>query len=194
LKRIAIKVRGRNEPTRYYLAGRLKIIQKIGGFPSLIQKMWEEENEVQTTFKLGAVTADFVYYVDEEDGDDSANTVMLNRDMELVSDNYFASSDLTGLVKDNDGLLWISKAVKYWQRADFIKPELLTQPIKKMLQQVDIEKLTAKEKVIYYAYQHNGPVKYSKSEALMAVMSNDFDQAGFSDPLTSILTIIEQTE
>ncbi|WP_127128016.1 hypothetical protein [Pseudoflavitalea rhizosphaerae] len=114
MRRKVIKNRKNNEPTEYYLAGDLITILDVGEFPSLLLTMWEEEDEIRRTFKLCAVTAEFIYYADEEEGDASGNTVMLNRQMELVSDNFLASNDLVGLVENNIELLWISDAVKYW--------------------------------------------------------------------------------
>jgi hypothetical protein len=45
-------------------------------------------------YNLGLITKDFVYFVNSEEGDDNANVMMYNKKGELLSDNYFANSDL----------------------------------------------------------------------------------------------------
>lgn len=153
--------------------------------------MRDRENEIQHTYKLAAVTADFVYYIDEEESDETACIVMLNRNFNLVSDNFFAANDLAHLVEKNERLLWISNQVKQWQMEQFVQHKIITTKIKKMLQRVDEEELTEKEKVLYFAYRHNGPVKYSKPQSLMAVIAS-FDQANHSDQLVAIMQILDQ--
>ncbi|WP_431217190.1 hypothetical protein ACQ86N_23210 [Puia sp. P3] len=193
-KREPIQNRSDDQPTRYYLGGKIKAIPNIGLFPGLLYQIWDQELEVQNTYKLAAVTADFVYYADEEESDETSSIVMLDRTFKLVSDNIFASNDLAGLVERNEGLLWISIAVKYWQIQQFIKPKAITAKIKKMLEYVDVEKLTDKERIIYFAYRKNGPVKYSKPHSLMAVISNDLDQPKYSDQLAPILEILQRNK
>lgn len=56
------------------------------------------------TFKLALIIPGFAYYVNYEEMDENANTIILNVDHELVSDNYFANCDLMGtLEKINAG-------------------------------------------------------------------------------------------
>ncbi|SIO53885.1 hypothetical protein [Chitinophaga niabensis] len=191
MKKNAIKSRNSNEPTEYYKAGDIFTIPGIGEFPSSLQTLWEEDDEVRRTFKLSAVTADFIYYADEEEGDGNGNTVMLNKQMELVSDNYFGFNDFVGVVEKNEGLLWISDAVEYWQREEFVKPQLITPEIEDLLNELDVEKLTDKEKTVYFRYRYSGPVKYTKAEALMAVMSVELDQEDYSNQLTAITDILK---
>jgi len=45
-------------------------------------------------YNLGLITDDFVYFVNPQEGDENASTIMYNKKGELLSDNYFASSDL----------------------------------------------------------------------------------------------------
>lgn len=190
-KNKVIRDRTNRQPTHYFLAGKCKKIINVGRFPTLVYRMRDRENEIQHTYKLAAVTADFVYYIDEEESDETACIVMLNRNFNLVSDNFFAANDLAHLVEKNERLLWISNQVKQWQMEQFVQHKIITTKIKKMLQRVDEEELTEKEKVLYFAYRHNGPVKYSKPQSLMAVIAS-FDQANHSDQLVAIMQILDQ--
>lgn len=220
MKREAINNRNSNKPTIYFPAGSSIKIPGLGEFPCSLQRgmqhyegqYWslvsvvlspaelmgmfvndETENDDQNTFQLAAISADFVYYLDDEgDGDETSSTIMLNRDMQLVSDNWLAYNDLVGLVEKNEGLLWISDAVKYWQKEQYVKPEMITAEIKTVLDDVDIESLSDEERVIYFAYLSNGPVKYTKPESLMAVLSNDLDQDNYSYQLAAILEMLEE--
>jgi len=179
-------------PTPYYLAGKSKKIVHDGSFSSLLHRMWHQDTQIQNTYKLAAITADFIYYVDEDESDETSCVVMLDRNFNLISDNFLASNDLTHLVEKNEGLLWISNSVKYWQKEEFVQAPKITPRIKKMLQQVDEEKLTEMEKAVYFAYRHRGPVKYSKAQSLMAVISNALDQANSSGQLAAITDMLDQ--
>lgn len=49
----------------------------------------------EQTFKLAIIVENFVYYVDETESDENANTMIFRRgNFELVSNNYFATADL----------------------------------------------------------------------------------------------------
>ena len=54
-------------------------------------------------FKLALVTKDFIFYIDENESDENGNAIMYrnNKDMELISDNYFA---YCGLMEEIDEL------------------------------------------------------------------------------------------
>jgi hypothetical protein len=169
-KKEAILKRNSDIPTEYYTTGKTTIIRNVGELPSKIQKL-DTFGKVESTYILGAVTAEFIYYLDEE-YDNEDGTVMINRKMQLISDNILASNDLAELVGKNVSLLWMSKTVKYWQREQYIQPHLLTPETKKALNKLNTETLTKKQKQIYFAFLNNGPVKYTKAEALMAVLSN----------------------
>lgn len=195
----AIKLRGTNKTTKYYAAGKRIKIKDIGEFPRLLERMlchedeiedWKE-NSVFSVLKLAAITADFVYYCDEEEGDPNGGIAMLNRRMKLVSANIFAHNDLAEMLQKNEGLLWMSKAIRYWQREEFIRPEKITPEIRKFLKEVNLDDLTEEEQRIYLAFRQNGPVKYTKAESLMAVLSNDLDPEEYSDQLTAIATMLE---
>jgi hypothetical protein len=51
---------------------------------------------------LGLVSDDFVYFVNFEEGDDNAQTIMYNKKGELLSDNIFASNDLFETLENED--------------------------------------------------------------------------------------------
>lgn len=178
--------------TRYCLAGQCKEIGYPGQFYSLLHRMWDRGKQIQKTYKLAAITADFIYYIDQKESDETSSIIMLDRNLQLVSDNYFASNDLLGLIEKNEGLLWISNPVKYWQMQQFVQSKRITAKIKKMLQQVNEKELTPKESIIYFAYRNNGPVKYSKPQSLMAVISNPLDQTDYSSQLLAIMQLLDQ--
>ena len=67
------------------------------------------------TFKLKLVTYDHVFYATDE-GDDDGGIKMFNRNMKLVSDNYFASEEYTMQVAKN----WVNKSW-VWASADVKK-------------------------------------------------------------------------
>jgi hypothetical protein len=48
------------------------------------------------------VTNDFVYYVDYSESDDNANVVMYDLEGTLISDNYFANSDMFSRMLKHD--------------------------------------------------------------------------------------------
>lgn len=177
------------KPTEYYPAGRIVSIKGVAELPRFIKKV-DDEGSVQSTFLLSAVTANFIYYLNQETDDE--NALLLNKEMQLVSDNYFADNDLCELVAGNASLLWISKLVAVWQREQYTKPHLLTPKIKKALHKVDTERLSEQQKDIYLAYRTNGPVKYSKAQSLMAVLSNDLCTKASGDPVTPIWELIVQ--
>lgn len=45
-------------------------------------------------FYRALITKDFVFYVNFQEGDENSSCEMYNRDMELISNNYFASVGL----------------------------------------------------------------------------------------------------
>ena len=191
-KREAIRNRRSNKVTLYHPGEKMTPIPAIGTYPSVVEKMWDDGQEVQTTFTLAAITGAFVYYADEQESDDTASIVMLTRDMKLMSDNYFAFNDLFGVVQKNDGLLWMSKAVELWQKDFFVKQRLITPKMKALLEGIDVQKLTKKERIIYLAYLNNGPVTYTKPQSLMAILSNDLDQTKYSDHLSAIMKMLPE--
>lgn len=58
-------------------------------------------------------TAEHIYYVDENEGDDNANTIMFSKtDLELVSNNYFANQSLIEDIIE-DKVTKIEKSFQY---------------------------------------------------------------------------------
>lgn len=119
----AIKERNRNMPTNYYPGKKMLEIPGLGTFPKLLLKMWD--NQVDSTYKLSAITANFIYYVDENESDENSSTVLLDKNMLLVSDNYFAFSDLFALAsgEGDEELLWASRSIEDWQWREFGIPK-----------------------------------------------------------------------
>lgn len=71
-------------------------------------------------YNLAVITEDFVYFVNEEESDENAQTMMYNKKGELVSDNYFATSDLFDVLLSNDELEYISPSMEY-NRQELLK-------------------------------------------------------------------------
>jgi hypothetical protein len=189
-KRDAVKNRRDGKSTEYYFSVKATDIPNLGSFPRRLEWIWGDHKDIRNKYKLAVITADFIYYVDEQESDENASTVMLTRDFQLISDNFFAANDLTGLVASNEGILWMSKAIKYWQKEQFIRPSLLSGNIIKMLTRIDIEQLTKPERIIFLAYFTDGPVTYTKAQSLMAVLSNDLAQEQWSDPLAAVEALL----
>lgn len=58
-------------------------------------------------------TNDFIYFIDENEGDENANTLMYNREtLKLVSNNYFANQSLFEDIKDEKQVK-VSKSFEY---------------------------------------------------------------------------------
>ncbi|WP_127128018.1 hypothetical protein [Pseudoflavitalea rhizosphaerae] len=75
---------------------------------------------------------------------------------------------------------------------EFFRPQLITPEIEGLLNGWDVEKLTDNEKTVYFRYRYSGPVKYSKSQSLMAVMAVELGlgQDNYSDQLAAILEML----
>jgi hypothetical protein len=192
MKRKPIVDRDSHKETLYYTAGKMKGIPGIGEFPSLVQRTGGDKRGVLDTYRLAAITDDFVFYVDVHSSEDITSVVMINRQFKFITGHYLAHDELFGLVQKNEGLLWISTPVKQMQRDRFIKPDLLSRKVKEILNKVVIEELTNIERDIYYAYLENGPVKYTKPESIMAVLSNDLDEKEHSDQLLNIIELLKE--
>ena len=59
----------------------------------------------------GAETLDFIYYVNYAESDENACVRIYNRTGELISDNYFAYSDLFNTLEQGI-YIWISRTLK----------------------------------------------------------------------------------
>lgn len=109
-----IKDRNREQDTPYYPSRLMQSFPGIGEYPRNIQMLLG--NEVYKTYQPAVLTIDFVYYIDEQEGDDNAAVLMFNRELRLISDNYFAYADLFEIVHENAPIVWASEIVKYWQQ------------------------------------------------------------------------------
>ena len=74
-------------------------------------------------YVLSLITDDYVYYVNEEEGDENAMTIMYNKKGELISDNYFASSELYDNLLEQDEFEFISPNMVY-NREEIIKENM----------------------------------------------------------------------
>lgn len=195
MRKNAIKNRDDNKPTSYYPAGRILKISNVGEFPAEVKRIWKDtyDDIEKRIFELSVVTNDCVYY--QEDGDDEINgVVMLNRDMKLISDNYMATNDLTEVVGMNKRILWMSDAIKYWQREGYVMPDKITPEIQRQLDLVNIDKLRIDEKQLYLSYLNAGPAKYTKAESLMAILHNDVWYKKRSFQLEAIKRMLDGTK
>lgn len=147
-----------------------------------------EDARCTETYRLSVVTKDFVYYL-RDDADEISGTVMLNIHLQLVSDNYFGCQDLISVVLENKDIVWMSKKAKEWQR---VYTDISEQPpdVKNALLKVNVACLNDEERKIYHAYKNIGPAKYTKSECLMAVISNQLES--YSPELASIIKLLDE--
>lgn len=57
------------------------------------------QNTINNDFQLALITNDYIFFTNNEELDENANTKMYNKDMKLLSDNYFASDELTEIIR-----------------------------------------------------------------------------------------------
>ncbi|TXJ28079.1 MAG: hypothetical protein E6Q24_07060 [Chitinophagaceae bacterium] len=127
----AIKNRANGRATPYRPGKKMIEIPGIGTFPTLLQRM--RNNKIETTFKLSGITPLFIYYVDDVKSDEYESTVMLNREMQLVSDNFLAFNDFFGLThgEGDEELLWVCRSIEEWQYRELGIPKKPKQKMKK---------------------------------------------------------------
>jgi hypothetical protein len=63
-------------------------------------------------YKLLLITKDFIFYGNPTESDENASLIMLRRNLELVSDNYFAYQGFIEELKENK-FEYISKGTEY---------------------------------------------------------------------------------
>ena len=87
--------------------------QEFGGYDTLLKK-----NGV--LYKLAIATKYFAFYINENEPDENANTIMVSSEYKVISDNYFASDALyENLLKLAtrphlcDDITYVSKDCKY---------------------------------------------------------------------------------
>ena len=68
-------------------------------------------------YNLGLITNDFVYFVNSNEGDENAQTIMYNKKGELVSDNIHASNDLYETLESQDSFEFIHPDIEEYRQA-----------------------------------------------------------------------------
>lgn len=84
--------------------------KKKPGYPSTVKSKYDFLHH-----KLALVTPDYVFYIDENESDEDASVMMFDRDMNLISDNYFAFSGLLEAVDEHypdKSYVWASSSMK----------------------------------------------------------------------------------
>jgi hypothetical protein len=71
-------------------------------------------------FNLALITKDFVYFVNMEESDENGNTMMYNKNGELLSDNYFASNELYETLEKESAFDFIHPMMEI-QRQEILK-------------------------------------------------------------------------
>ena len=71
-------------------------------------------------FNLALITKDFVYFVNMEESDENGNTMMYNKNGELLSDNYFASNELHETLEKESAFDFIHPMMEI-QRQEILK-------------------------------------------------------------------------
>ena len=64
-------------------------------------------------FHLQLITKDYVYYINVNDYDDNCNTIMYDKKMNFISDNYFANSNMIEELNNNCKIEFIGKELQY---------------------------------------------------------------------------------
>lgn len=67
-------------------------------------------------YNLGLVTDDFVYFVNPNEGDENAQTIMYNKKGELVSDNIHATNDLFETLESQDSFEFIHPDIEAYRQ------------------------------------------------------------------------------
>lgn len=91
----------------------LKALLFTEGYPNSIAGSWDAR------YTLQCITKDNVYYGNEEEGDENANTMCFSRDMKLLSDNIHASNALFEVAENDKDIVWASPTFRWWQKEQF---------------------------------------------------------------------------
>lgn len=98
-------------------AGKIKtIVVPFHGFtPRAITAETQKIEKWNGVFERLFETYELIFFVNENEGDDNENTLMYRKeDMMLVSDNYFAASELYEIVLErSDEITFLSDSAKY---------------------------------------------------------------------------------
>lgn len=69
-------------------------------------------NRHNEKYAKALITSDGIYYVNFEEGDPNVSTLLFDLNLNLLSDNYFASDQLIKDIKENN-YDWASEEMKY---------------------------------------------------------------------------------
>jgi hypothetical protein len=67
-------------------------------------------------YYLGLITDDFVYYFNNYESDENAQTIMYNKKGELISDNYFATQDLMETLENKKDFEYIHPELENYRK------------------------------------------------------------------------------
>lgn len=67
-------------------------------------------------YNLALITNDFVYFVNSNEGDENAQTIMYNKKGELLSDNYHATNDLYEALESEDRFEFIHPDIESYRQ------------------------------------------------------------------------------
>ena len=67
-------------------------------------------------YNLALITNDFVYFVNSNEGDENAQTIMYNKKGELLSDNYHATNDLYEVLESEDTFEFIHPDIEAYRK------------------------------------------------------------------------------
>jgi len=91
---------------------------------SLLHKFPKEVKHQDETFSLYMITDEFVFFLNLMESDDNGCTRMYDHDMNLVSNNYFATNEIAVLIHENqDAIRWVSDVAKYNMQQEGVWPE-----------------------------------------------------------------------
>lgn len=67
----------------------------------------------EEVFYLQLITKKYIYYININDYDNNTNTIMYDKRMMLISDNYFANNNMIEELKNNYDIEFIGKELQY---------------------------------------------------------------------------------
>ncbi len=91
---------------------------------SLLSRFPKEVKIVEDTFSLYMITDEFVFFLNLMESDDNGCTRMYDHNMNLVSNNYFATNEIAVLIHENhDAIRWVSDVAKYNMQQEGVWPQ-----------------------------------------------------------------------
>lgn len=91
------------------------IVVPFDGFtPQTIAPSTQKIEKWNGVYQRAVETEEFIFFVNEHEGDENENTLLFRRDdMILVSDNYFASTELFEIALERvDEIIFLSDAAR----------------------------------------------------------------------------------